>query len=70
MTTPREEGSMIAAQEAAHGAETVRLAVIMVGVSVAFFWRVLVRVVLAILVIILVTTVVVGAFALTHPNIL
>lgn len=61
---------MIAAQEAAHGAETVRLAVIMVGVSVAFFWRVLVRVVLAILVIILVTTVVVGAFALTHPNIL
>lgn len=61
---------MIAAQEAAHGAETVRLAVIMVGVSVAFFWRVLVRVVLAILVIILVTTVVAGAFALTHPNIL
>lgn len=61
---------MIAAQEAAHGAETVRLAVIMVGVGVAFFWRVLVRVVLAILVIILVTTVVVGAFALTHPNIL
>lgn len=60
---------MIAAQEAAHGAETVRLAVIMVGVSVAFFWRVLVRVVLAILVIILVTTVVAGAFALTHPNI-
>lgn len=61
---------MIAAQEAAHGAETVRLAVIMVGVSVAFFWRVLVRVVLAILVIILVATVVAGAFALTHPNIL
>ena len=61
---------MIAAQEAAHGAETVRLAVIMVGVSVAFFWRVLVRVVLAILVIILVTTVGAGAFALTHPNIL
>jgi hypothetical protein len=39
-------------------------------VSVALFWRVLIRVALAILVVILVTTVVVGAFALTHPNIL
>jgi MFS superfamily sulfate permease-like transporter len=70
MTTSREEGSMIAAQEAAHSAETVRLVVIMIGVTVAFFWRALIRVVLALLVVILVTTVVVGAFALTHPNML
>jgi hypothetical protein len=61
---------MIVAQDAAQGAETVRLAVIMLGVTVAFFWRVLIRVALAILVVILLTTVAVGAFALTHPNIL
>ncbi len=61
---------MIGTQEAAQGAETIRLAVIMVGVSVAFFWRVLIRAALAILVIILLTTFVAGAFALTHPSIL
>lgn len=61
---------MIVTQEAVQGAETIRLAVIMAGVSVAFFWRALIRVALAILVVILVTTVVLGAFALTHPGIL
>ena len=61
---------MIVTQEVAQGAETVRLVVIMIGVSVAFFWRVLIRIALAILVVILVTTVAVGAFALTHPNML
>ena len=61
---------MIGTQEAAQGAETVRLVVIMIGVIVAFFWRALIRVALALLVVILVATVAVGAFALTHPNIL
>jgi len=61
---------MIVTQEAAQGAETIRLAVIMVGVSVAFFWRALIRAELAILVVILVTTVVLGALALTHPGVL
>lgn len=61
---------MIVTQDAAQGAETVRLAVIMIGVTVAFFWRVVIRVALAILVVILLTTVMVGAFALTHPNML
>ena len=61
---------MIVTQEAAQGAETVRLVVIMVGVTAALFWRVLIRLALVILVVILVTTVVAGAFALTHPNIL
>jgi hypothetical protein len=61
---------MIVAQEAAQGAEAVRLAVIMIGVTVAFFWRVLIRVALAILVVILLTTVVAGALALMHPNML
>jgi hypothetical protein len=55
---------------AAQGAESVRLIVILIGVSVAFFWRVVIRLALAILVVILLTTVFVGAFALTHPNIL
>ena len=35
---------MIVTQEAAQGAETVRLIVIMVGVTAAFFWRALIRV--------------------------
>ena len=61
---------MIVTPEAAQGAETVRLVVIMIGVTVAFFWRALVRVVLALLVVILVATVALGAFALTHPSIL
>jgi MFS superfamily sulfate permease-like transporter len=61
---------MIGTQEAAQSAETVRFIVIMVGVIVAFFWRALIRVALALLVAILVATVAVGAFALTHPNIL
>ena len=61
---------MIAAQGAAHAAETVRFVVIMIGLIVAFFWRALVRVVLALLVVILVATVALGAFALTHPSIL
>jgi len=55
---------------AAHGAEMIRFVVIMTGVTVAFFWRALVRVVLALLVVILVATVALGAFALTHPSIL
>ena len=59
---------MIVTQEAAQGAETIRLAVIMVGVSVAFFWRALIRLALVILVVIFVTTIVAGAFALTHPG--
>jgi hypothetical protein len=61
---------MIVTQEAAQGAETVRLAVIMIGVTVAFFWRLLIRAALAVLVVILLTTVVAGAFALMHPNML
>ena len=61
---------MIAAQEAVQGAETVRFVVIMIGVTVAFFWRALIRVALALLVVILVATVALGAFALTHPSIL
>ena len=61
---------MIGTQEAAQGAETVRLVVIIIGVIVAFFWRALIRVALALLVVILVATVALGAFALTHPNIL
>jgi hypothetical protein len=61
---------MIGTQEAAQSAETVRFIVIMIGVIVAFFWRALIRLALVILVVILVTTVVAGAFALTHPNIL
>ena len=61
---------MIVTQEAAQGAETVRLVVIMVGVTAALFWRALIRLALVILVVILVTTVVAGAFALTHQNIL
>ena len=61
---------MIGTQEAAQGTETVRFIVIMVGVTVAFFWRALIRVALALLVVILVATVALGAFALTHPNIL
>ena len=60
---------MIIPHEAAQ-AETVRLIVIMVGVTVAFFWRALIRLALVILVVIFVTTVVAGAFALTHPTIL
>jgi hypothetical protein len=60
---------MIIPQETAQ-AETVRLIVIMVGVTVAFFWRALIRLVLVILVVIFVTTVVAGAFALTHPTLL
>lgn len=51
-------------------AETVRLIVIMVGVTVAFFWRALIRLALVILVVIFVTTIVAGAFALTHPTML
>jgi hypothetical protein len=42
----------------------------MIGVIVAFFWRALIRVALALLVVVLVATVALGAFALTHPNIL
>ena len=61
---------MIVTQEAAQGTETVRFIVIMVGVTVAFFWRALIRAALAILVVILVTTVVLGALALTHPGVL
>ena len=61
---------MIVTQEAAQSAETVRFIVIMVSVIVAFFWRALIRVALALLVVILVATVALGAFALTHPNIL
>jgi len=61
---------MIAAQGTAQGAETIRFVVIMIGVTVAFFWRALVRVALALLVVILVATVALGAFALTHPSIL
>jgi len=61
---------MIVTPAAAQGAETVRLVVIMIGVTVAFFWRALIRVALALLVVILVATVAAGAFALTHPNIL
>jgi hypothetical protein len=61
---------MIGTQEAAQSAETVRFIVIMVSVIVAFFWRALIRVALALLVVILVATVALGAFALTHPNIL
>lgn len=60
---------MIIPQETAQ-AETVRLIVIMVGVTVALFWRALIRLVLVILVVIFVTTVVAGAFALTHPTLL
>jgi multisubunit Na+/H+ antiporter MnhG subunit len=61
---------MIGTQEAAQSAETVRFIVIMIGVIVAFFWRALIRLVLVILVVIFVTTVVAGAFALTHPTLL
>ncbi len=61
---------MIGTQEAAQSAETVRFIVIMVSVIAAFFWRALIRVALALVVVILVATVAAGAFALTHPNIL
>ena len=61
---------MIGTQEAAQSAETVRFIMIMAGVIAAFFWRALIRVALALLVVILVATVALGAFALTHPGIL
>ena len=63
----RGNGQRVAAGQ---GAETARFIVIMIGVTVAFFWRALIRVALALLVVILVATVALGAFALTHPNIL
>ena len=61
---------MIVIHGTAQEAETVRLAAILIGVSVAFFWRVFARVALAVIVIIVLTTIFAGAFALTHPAML
>jgi hypothetical protein len=47
----RQEGTMIASHATAHAIENAKVALILIAVGIVFFWRVLLRVLLAIIVV-------------------
>jgi uncharacterized membrane protein len=64
MATSSQEGSMPATQGSVQDLENARVALVLIAVAIVAFWRIVLRVLLAVIVIALVVTVSAGAIVL------